>query len=645
MSSFPAFKKIFKIWKSSIEPGISVDDQVYNLPIILRRDGVDLKLGQVVTRKGCQSLSYIIREILLHGDLTHITLVLHPLEPCHDLNGTPQWKTSISSKSFESDVCVAKLMGELVVVELEDVIPDQERLICEDVARDGMRKVIAGMPSYPAAVHRTTRRHQLSVSIRNSCQLFLSGQLLSRSLSLGDVDWRHDPGILGLDRESQYSLEYRIEQFAGEEQVTSHLDVLLGDQWDIRKIGESSDNSGVGYRVIITLEIAIDMKQQLRLNTHAITCRGEVDTCNYRHVAVSHDRTRVSQLHVSAGPSIHESIHSARGVSLDWEEFQDSSKLCDATSDSLSIVLERYPTTNSDSEAEVNKSDSPEDIGKVVNADIGKVLEEDIEKTTGALFKLLNTPTKGFSQIVFNDSVNHNKNIHSESISEDEDLPSLSPIGHLKLNSSSSNVDIRSYGLSSLDLPGTRLSHSTPEKSIRIDAFEPSQVLANKVNIEPINDNSVSEDITEISSNNNNVIAADKKCDKNEFVDTRTLQSQSSASKVEAYVQNLPYLVKNSSVMVKNPSRNDKNSEEWRLGEEERGHNRTILDESFDSETSSKSKLSSRQSDILSIGSRYNNSGMFLGSTLAGPQTVCPFPSDWQFQTVPESIENSSEID
>ena len=30
---------------------------------------------------------------------------------------------------------------------------------------------------------------------------------------------------------------FRIEQFAGEEQVTSHLDVLLGDQCDIRKIG------------------------------------------------------------------------------------------------------------------------------------------------------------------------------------------------------------------------------------------------------------------------------------------------------------------------------------------------------------------------------------------------------------------------
>ena len=32
-------------------------------------------------------------------------------------------------------------------------------------------------------------------------------------------------------------MHFRIEQFAGEEQVTSHLDILLGDQWDIRKIG------------------------------------------------------------------------------------------------------------------------------------------------------------------------------------------------------------------------------------------------------------------------------------------------------------------------------------------------------------------------------------------------------------------------
>ena len=44
---------------------------------------------------------------------------------------------------------------------------------------------------------------------RSSVQLFLSGCSLSRSVSLGDVDWRLDPGILGLDRETDYTLEYR----------------------------------------------------------------------------------------------------------------------------------------------------------------------------------------------------------------------------------------------------------------------------------------------------------------------------------------------------------------------------------------------------------------------------------------------------
>ena len=48
---------------------------------------------------------------------------------------------------------------------------------------------------------------------------------------------------------------FRIEQFAGEEQVTSHLDVLLGDQWDIRKIdnntyeGTASDVVGIAKGV------------------------------------------------------------------------------------------------------------------------------------------------------------------------------------------------------------------------------------------------------------------------------------------------------------------------------------------------------------------------------------------------------------
>ena len=58
----------------------------------------------------------------------------------------------------------------------------------------------------------------------------------------------------------------------------------------------------------------------------------------------------------------------------------------------------------------------------------------DIEETTAALKRLLNTPTKGFSQLVFNDSVPANLTTDLENLSSMEDndyLPSLSPIKHV----------------------------------------------------------------------------------------------------------------------------------------------------------------------------------------------------------------------
>ena len=105
----------------------------------------------------------------------------------------------------------------------------------------------------------------------------------------------------------------------GLDHATCHLDMILGHGWDVRQITDDQ-GSAHGYRVIITLEIIIDMRQQLRLNTHAITCRGgHVDMTLYRHACVSMSQS----LHMShIGPDIMESIHSVRGVSLDWEEFQ-----------------------------------------------------------------------------------------------------------------------------------------------------------------------------------------------------------------------------------------------------------------------------------------------------------------------------------
>ena len=40
--------------------------------------------------------------------------------------------------------CGARVLGEMVLADLASVILDTERIISEDLARDGMRKVIAG---------------------------------------------------------------------------------------------------------------------------------------------------------------------------------------------------------------------------------------------------------------------------------------------------------------------------------------------------------------------------------------------------------------------------------------------------------------------------------------------------------------------
>jgi hypothetical protein len=43
--------------------------------------------------------------------------------------------------------------------------------------------------------------------------------------SLGCVDWRLDPGILGLEQETGFALDFHMEKFVD---TTAHLDLLLG---------------------------------------------------------------------------------------------------------------------------------------------------------------------------------------------------------------------------------------------------------------------------------------------------------------------------------------------------------------------------------------------------------------------------------
>lgn len=106
------------------------------------------------------------------------------------------------------------------------------------------------------------------------------------------MDWRLDPGILGLERETDFSLDYRIEHFVHK---TSHLDLLLGEGWDFRSASLKyiwdcstivpcsiastcsllrSVSGSDGFRIILTLELFVDLNQEMRVSLHGTQCPG-----------------------------------------------------------------------------------------------------------------------------------------------------------------------------------------------------------------------------------------------------------------------------------------------------------------------------------------------------------------------------------
>jgi hypothetical protein len=51
------------------------------------------------------------------------------------------------------------------------------------------------------------------------------------------VDWRLDPGILGLEQETGFALDFHMEKFVT---ATAHLDLLLGEAC-IHAVASSSE--------------------------------------------------------------------------------------------------------------------------------------------------------------------------------------------------------------------------------------------------------------------------------------------------------------------------------------------------------------------------------------------------------------------
>merc|ERR1712192_17378 len=72
-----------------------------------------------------------------------------------------------------------------------------------------------------------------------------------------------------------------------------------------------------------------------------------------------------------------------------------------------------------------------------------------------------------------------------------------------------------------------------------------------------------------------------------------------------------------------------------------------LLDRSLDSEpavSQASGSRTSRQSDLGSLTGRFG-AGAFYGASVLATAPTCPFPEEWQFNTIPESIENDDDID
>ena len=133
-----------------------------------------------------------------------------------------------------------------------------------------------------------------------------------------------------------------------------------------------------------------------------------------------------NNLHLEDGDNIDDSV-ATNILQLSPDSVEKVLQEIESSSEKLARVEAGHDTVEEEGAAEDGQGrESPVKDGL---EDVG-----DIEETTAALKRLLNTPTKGFSQLVFNDSVPVNLTTDLENLSSMEDndyLPSLSPIKHV----------------------------------------------------------------------------------------------------------------------------------------------------------------------------------------------------------------------
>jgi len=312
-SNLDKLRKFFKTSKNNVTEG----EKLFDIPVHQRCDGTTIKLGAFVKRKDDESTSKInsfnVKRIAVRADLSKTVVILVPAEcgPGHK-----------KQKPANNNLVV-----EEITIDVNDVTPMKDKGVCPDIARNGMEIVSRSSVNYSYHIQKFVRKHQLSSAMRKQVQTFLEGFSMTGTCSLGCVNWQTDPAILGLERDTDFSLDYRVERRMDKE---TNMDLLLGDHWDVWScVGTDA------YRIILTMELVVDSHQELFLKMDGTLITGKLDsTGDYRAncfkdsshmfsakrlLDITNNRTRRLSINNASG------AHITPGQTLAWDEFQTQS--------------------------------------------------------------------------------------------------------------------------------------------------------------------------------------------------------------------------------------------------------------------------------------------------------------------------------
>lgn len=615
-------------------------DRLYQVPVYQREDGATVKLGSPVSREGGKV--YHVKNILVRADLEKVHVVLVPLEVTRDKN--------------------LEQAEEEMMVEVGEVEISTEGSINVSLARDSMQTVAQTAAITPRHVQKFVRKHQLSVSMRKEVQRFLAGFSMSGSASLGCVNWQLDPAILGLERETDFSLEHRIERAVD---IRTQLDLLMGRGWDVKRICGSE-----GYRVILTVEILVDCGQELLIKMHATLVTGRLDMAQYRAVCLRD----TSGLHMICNRRLSDITNNRTrrlsdvtpGQTLAWDEFQTQS----AGNSPYRPPSGGVPSVTVSLDDMFASGNLPSNFPAASTTTF-----QTLEKLLSALPQ---------SQIVFNSPIKEvsgentglGSSVGPNTSTPADDLEGGEP-SHLTPHSSPSLQERqdRDEEVESLNLQRSKLAERVTFEELIPTSVTPLQ----RMNISPdLEDHSqeeeeeagpqgefdmesddgsysakpspnISTDLEEMNSprrkSSSSLHTDQGLVNKNNFkmplqdkTNTFTRPSppaKTAISRVQEYIQSLPspqHFLKRESTRLGEGAQRDLKSIQ------------ALNDEDVNNSICSGShSIISRQSDLASLNGARMGSGMFYG----GPPVsaaVCPFPDDWQ-QTIPEVIENDDEVD